>query len=85
MPILESQDGGESEIEKEADAYAANAIVPPEFQEELYNLPASRFPIIEFAKRVGVAPGLIVGRLQHVGLLRYNQMQHLKRRFVWKD
>lgn len=85
MPILESQDGGESEIEKEADDYAANTIVQPEFQEELYSLPASRFPIIEFAKRAGVAPGLIVGRLQHEGLLRYNQMQHLKRRFVWKD
>lgn len=85
MPIIESPDSGESEIEREADEFAGNTIVPTEFHDELYSLPSSRFPIIAFAKKVGVAPGLIVGRLQHDGLLRYNQMQHLKRRFAWRS
>jgi len=85
MPILEKPDGGESEIEQEADDCAGNMIVPTEFVDELHDLTASRFQIIAFAKKVGVAPGLIVGRLQHDGLLRFNQMQHLKRRFVWKN
>lgn len=84
MPILEKPDLEENEIEREADEYSANTLIPVEFQEELYDLPASRFQIIAFAKKVGVAPGLIVGRMQHDGLLRYNQMQHLKRRFSWK-
>lgn len=84
MPILEEDGGGEGEIEGEADAYAVNTIVPPEFQDELYSLPASKFPIIAFAKKIGIAPGLVVGRLQHDSLMRYNQMQHLKRRYVWK-
>lgn len=85
MPILEKPDGAESEIEREADDYAGNIIVPTEFEDELHNLTTSRLPIIAFAKKIGIAPGLIVGRLQHDGLLRYNQMQHLKRRFVWKS
>lgn len=85
MPILESPDKAESEIEREADEYAGDIIVPVEFKEELYSLPPSRFPIIAFAKKVGVAPGLIVGRLQHDGLMRYNQMQHVKRRFSWAN
>jgi HTH-type transcriptional regulator/antitoxin HigA len=84
MPILESAGEGESEVEREADDYAANTIIPSELQEELLSLPASRFPIIAFAKKAGVAPGLIVGRLQHDGVIRHNQMQHLKRRFVWR-
>lgn len=85
MPIIESSDTRESEIEREADEYAVSTIVPLEFQDELHNLTASRFPIIAFAKKVGVAPGLIVGQLQHKGFIRYNQMQHLKRRYAWRD
>lgn len=84
MPILEKSDSEPDEIEQEADSYSANTIVPAEYHEELTLLSASRFQIITFAKKVGVAPGLIVGRMQHEGLLRYNQMQHLKRRFAWK-
>lgn len=85
MPIIENPGEKESDIEMEADEFAGDTIVPTEFHEELHNLPASRFPIIAFAKKVGIAPGLIVGRMQHDGLLRYNQMQHLKRRFVWRN
>jgi plasmid maintenance system antidote protein VapI len=85
MPILEDDGDQESDIEREANDYAANLIVPTHLQEELYSLPALRFPIIAFAKKAGVAPGLIVGRLQHDGLLRHSQMQHLKRRFVWRN
>lgn len=85
MPIIENPEEGQTEIEKDADDFAGDTIVPAEFLEELHGLPASRFPIIAFAKKIGIAPGLIVGRMQHDGLLRYNQMQHLKRRFIWKN
>ncbi len=35
-----------------------------------------------FSGEVGVAPGIIVGRLQHDGLLGYHHMNHLKERFA---
>jgi hypothetical protein len=36
--------------------------------------------IERFADRLGVAPGIVVGRLQHDGLLAFNQLNHLKTR-----
>ena len=85
MPILESNNLIESECEREANEFAAQVIVPIRYQEEFLSLGGSRFPIINFAKKIGIAPGLIVGQLQHKGIIRFNQMQHLKRRYRWVD
>jgi HTH-type transcriptional regulator / antitoxin HigA len=85
MPILENTNLTEDECEREANEFASRAIVPMQHREELLSLGGSRFPIIKFAKKVGVAPGLIVGQLQHEGLVKFNQMQHLKRRFCWTN
>jgi len=83
MPILEDAGAADDKCEREANEYAARVIVPTPYYEELLSLGGSRFPIIAFAKKVGVAPGLIVGQLQHEGIVRFNQMQHLKRRYTW--
>lgn len=85
MPIVEEIEMEQDRVEQEANDCASEIIVPAEFREELYMLGASRFSIIAFAKKVGIAPGLIVGQLQHAGILRYNQMYHLKRRYQWAD
>lgn len=85
MPILENTELSEDECEREANDYASQVIVPVQHREELMSLGGSRFPIIEFAKKIGIAPGLIVGQLQHHGLIRFNQMQYLKRRFCWSN
>lgn len=83
MPILENAELAEEQCEREANEYAAQLIVPISYRDELLSLGGSRFQIIEFAKKVGVAPGLIVGQLQHDGIIGFNQMQHLKRRYRW--
>lgn len=83
MPILENTELTEEQCEREANEYAAQVIVPLSHREELLSLGDSRFPIIQFAKKVGVAPGLIVGQLQHEGIIGFSQMQRLKRRFRW--
>lgn len=83
MPILENTEQTEEQYEQEANEYAAKITVPTSYREELLSLEGSRFPIIEFAKKVGVAPGLIVGQLQHEGIIGFHQMQRLKRRFSW--
>ena len=85
MPFIERDDMRETVQETEANEFAASIIVPPEYREEFLSLGGSRFPIIQLAKKVGVAPGLIVGQLQHQGMIRYNQMQHLKRRYRWTN
>ena len=85
MPILENTKLKEEECEAEANEFASQVIVPMIYQEELLGLVASKPLIINFAKKVGVAPGLIVGQLQHARIIGYNQMQHLKRRYRWID
>ncbi|MGO1121258.1 ImmA/IrrE family metallo-endopeptidase [Rhodovibrionaceae bacterium A322] len=83
MPILENTDLEEKKCEDEANEFASQVIVPVMHQEELLALVASKSLIIAFAKKIGVAPGLIVGQLQHARIIGYNQMQHLKRRYRW--
>lgn len=73
-----------NEREREADEFASLALIPTEFQDEMRSLDRSRYSLVRFARRVGVAPGIIVGQMQHAGILRYNQLNSLKRRYRWR-
>lgn len=50
-------------LESEADEFAANALIPPEFEMELYTLSFDDIP--GFAQRVGVSQAIVLGRLQN--------------------
>jgi HTH-type transcriptional regulator / antitoxin HigA len=71
--------------EEEANEFAARTLIPPNYQLALLNLPLDKREIIRFAMHIGVSPGIVVGQLQHLGRIRYNQLNSLKRRFVWDD
>ena len=47
--------------------------------------PISAQRVQAFAAKEHIAPGIVVGRLQHERLLPFNQLNHLKRRFQWID
>jgi HTH-type transcriptional regulator / antitoxin HigA len=40
---------------------------------------------VAFANRIGVSPGIVVGRLQHDRLLQFTHMHDLKRRLNWAE
>lgn len=92
---LEStKDGLETEVkEQEADAFAADMLIPPEaLKQFLDELSPGRFPtrnqIVEFATRIGIAPSIVVGRLQHDRLppsnpLPFSHYHDLKMTLVW--
>lgn len=69
--------------EREANAFAVNTLVPPEFQDEMLSLPVRGMAVVSFAHKVGIAPGIVVGQLQHRGRLARNQLNNLKRRYKW--
>lgn len=69
--------------EEEANTFAAHTLVPPEFHWDLLNLKTDSMTVIRFAMKVGISPGIIVGQLQHLGHLRRNQLNGLKRRYEW--
>lgn len=79
-------DGGDatSSFEMEANEFAATTLVPKEALSEL--VCANDFSdsaIRAFANRLRIAPGIVVGQLQKKALIRWNQLNHLKRRFSW--
>lgn len=75
---------GEGEEEDEANAWAADFLIPPPWMAELTTVPVySKAIIREFADKIGISPGIIVGRLQHDGLLPRSHCNDLKVRFEW--
>jgi HTH-type transcriptional regulator / antitoxin HigA len=70
--------------EHEANAFAADALVAPADFQRLATLPGyTRDTVARFAAEVGVAPGVVVGRLQHEGLLSRAQLNDLRVRLTW--
>ncbi len=83
--FLEGSDMPSTTEEREANEFAAHTLVPFEFQTALLELRADARKVIRFAMRLGVSPGIVVGQLQHLGKIRRNQLNSLKRRFKWEE
>lgn len=75
---------GADEAETEADRWAADCLIPSSHASELRQL-CDRRSVRAFARRVGVHPGIVVGRLQHERLLAFGQMNGLKSRFKFGE
>jgi HTH-type transcriptional regulator / antitoxin HigA len=71
--------------EREANDFAAHALVPTDFEQALLGLPLDGRAAIKFARKIGVSPGIVVGQLQHHGKITYRQLNNLKRRFEWSE
>jgi Zn-dependent peptidase ImmA (M78 family) len=71
--------------EDEANRFAQDALIPPAelraFRSEPYHL--SRGSILRFAEKIGVAPAVVVGRLQHEGDLPRGHLSDLRPRLRW--
>jgi Zn-dependent peptidase ImmA (M78 family) len=81
--FLEDESDVTSDEEREANQFAEAMIIPPEYSAELRSIPADKGSILHFARRIGLAPGLIVGQLQHQGRVAPAHMNWLKRRYHW--
>ena len=76
----------DNDKEQEADRFARNTLIPLKKYRSFTQLGLwSAATIATFAEQLGIAPGIIVGRLQHDGLIPYSHHTRLKRRFVWTD
>lgn len=82
--ILESNDDTDSEIEREANQFAEDVLVPKEFKAELSTLNSKDLrKILKFSKKVGVSKGIIVGQMQHKSIVPRNHLNKLKQRYSW--
>jgi addiction module HigA family antidote len=79
-----TKDGNRAEIE--ANAWAANALVPrTDLCELTEQQPITAAKILKFAEEQGIDPGIVVGMLQHEGAVDWSQFNTLKRRYVWRQ
>src|SRR5262249_24527695 len=80
-------DGGQLQNTQEVDAdrFAADFLIPRDRSPELHRL-QTRGQIVAFARSVGIAPGIVLGRLQKEGLAPYQHHDNdLKMRLRWSD
>lgn len=83
--FLENLDVQVNKEEVEANKFSAEILVPPEYEPELKSLHKNNWrQIIRFAKSIGVSPGIIVGQLQHLELVKHKDLNSLKIRYRWK-
>ncbi len=75
----------ETEREREASAFAAGLLIPVARREELLELPPRMKEVVRFAVSTGIAAGIVVGQLQHMGVIGRNQLNGLKRRYTWEQ
>ena len=84
--FTDSRNGESTDIEVEADTWASNKLIPRSswnrfIATSLFNKAA----IQSFAEEQGIAPGIVVGALQHEGHIPWSHMNGLKVRLEWKQ
>ena len=81
-----SDDTGEHEKEEEANQWAASFLIPPgKLNSFVGREDRSRSAIVSFADELGIAPGIVVGQLQHRNFIPYSRHNDLKRKLKWKE
>jgi HTH-type transcriptional regulator / antitoxin HigA len=70
-------------LEEEADRFASRILIPQRFERRLRALSLEDVPA--FAEQLGVAPAIVVGRLQHDGILPYTRGHNFRRQFEFVD
>lgn len=67
-------------LEEEANRFSENTLIPEEKTGEFPELTAID-SILGFATAIGISPGIVIGRLQKEGVIRFNQFNSFKRKF----
>ena len=75
----------DNHLEIEADKFATNYLISSaDYKRFAPSRYTSDDEIVEFAKTIGIHPGIVVGRLQHDGILAQNRCSKLKEKYVIK-
>lgn len=86
--FLDDPDGGTStdDCEHAANQWAADFLIPLQYRERLAKLGSHAAAIRAFASELSIHPGIVVGRLQHEGVVPYaSPLNALKVSFRWAD
>lgn len=80
------EDNHSSDKEDEANRFASDFLIPAnKLKTFISTTRISKDAICTLAEELGIAPGIIAGRLQHDGFLPPSHCNDLKTRLVWKE
>ena len=69
----------DNQLEEDADAFASNYLIPlNEYEKWHPNKYVTDEEIVSFAKKIGIHPGVVAGRLQYDGVIPQNRCSKLK-------
>jgi plasmid maintenance system antidote protein VapI len=70
LVFVDTLEASSDELEKEANAFAREILIPSQFNAEISRLwpRCSRRDVLSLATRARIAPGVVVGRLQYEGM-----------------
>ncbi len=72
--------------EKEADDFAEEILISTkEYEKYLKENDITEKSILNLAKKLEIHPGIIVGRLQHDKIIKYNQYNNLRSKLNWDN
>ncbi len=70
-------------IEVRADEFAADMLIPRKYESEIRMI-RSKAEILQFARKLDISSGIVVGRYQHL-TGNYQLFNDLKTRFSWSE
>lgn len=82
MLFLETKDLDDAH-EQQADKFASDLLIPTDYAKQLRFLEKTYAEVEQFAAEVGVAPAIVVGRMQKEGYLPWNYLNKCKVRYKW--
>ena len=81
--IEDGSEAADDPREAEADRFSRDVLIPPRDARELPKL-KTEIAVREFASRIGVAPGIVAGRLQHDECWPHSRGNQLKHGSYWQ-
>lgn len=83
--IEKSRDRIQDTLEEEADQFASNTLIPQTLYRKFINSCSysSRTGIVNFAEDIDVAPFVVIGRMQHDGIISYSEYSNMRTRFCF--
>jgi len=80
--FLEVEEHLDGQDEEEANAFARDFLIPPGAATQLAGMRAEA-AVRQVAEQIGIAPGIVVGRMQKEGWLPWTHLNGLKTRYTW--
>ena len=71
MLFIDTEGQLNDELENEANTYASDTLIPHDAAKRLPQLRPNELEIRKFAKKIGIAPGIIVVRMQRDKLIEW--------------